>query len=118
MQVIRQWGTLLPTFAFSLGLTVVLECLIARIWRLRGRDYLLVLLVNLLTNPAVVYLHLLFRSLLPGMLPLWQIPLEAAAVVVEGFCYARVPSIRRSWWLAVAANLFSYSCGLCLHTLL
>lgn len=110
---------LLPTFALSLGLTLLLELLIARLCRLRGRDYLLVVLVNILTNPAVVYLDMVCAAWMPNGRDLWQIPLEAAAILTEGWCYARFArSVRRPWMFALVANAFSYGCGLLLNTLL
>lgn len=110
--------TLLPTFALSLGLTLILELALARLCRLRGRDYLLVILVNILTNPAVVYLDMVCATLMPNGRDLWQIPLEAAAIAVEGLCYARYArSICRPWTFALVANLFSYGFGLFLSAL-
>ena len=107
---------LLLTFASSLGLTLLLELLIARLCRLRGRDYLLVLLVNILTNPTVVYLDMVCASHVPNGRDLWQIPLEVAAILIEGWCYARYArSLRRPWMFALVANLFSYGCGLLLN---
>ena len=107
---------LLLTFAISLGLTLLLELLIARLCRLRGRDYLLVVLVNILTNPAVVYLDMVCASHVPNGRDLWQIPLEVAVILIEGWCYARYArSLRRPWMFALVANLFSYGCGLLLN---
>lgn len=107
---------LLYTFALSLGLTLLLELLLACLCHLRGRDLWLVMLVNILTNPAVVYLDLLCTAWLPHGRDLWQIPLEAAAILVEGWCYARYArAVRRPWMFALVANLFSYGCGLLLN---
>ena len=115
----KELTLLMPTFAISLGLTLILELLVARLCRLRGRDYLLVILVNILTNPAVVYLDMLCGTVFPNGNDLWQIPLEAAAIFIEGFCYARrARSIRRPWMFALVANLFSYGCGLLISTFL
>lgn len=109
----------LPTFALSLALTLVLELAVAGVCRVRRRDMLLVVLVNVLTNPAVVYLDMVCAALLPNGRDLWQIPLEAAAIAAEGWCYARFAhDIRRPWLLASVANIFSYTCGLLLQTLL
>ncbi len=110
---------LLPAFALSLGLTLLLELLVAGLCRLRGRDYLLLILVNILTNPAVVYLDMLCRNLIPDGRNLWQIPLEAAAILIEGFCYARFArSIRRPWMFALVANIFSYGVGLFINLMI
>ena len=110
---------LILTFLISLGLTLLLELLVARLCHLRGRDYLLVVLVNLLTNPAVVYLNMVCAAHLANGRDLWQIPLEIAAILIEGWCYARYArSIRRPWMFALVANVFSYGFGLLLNTLL
>ena len=46
------------TLAVSLGLTIVLEETFGWMWGVRNRwDMTLVVLVNVLTNPAVVYLY-------------------------------------------------------------
>lgn len=112
----KEW---ILTFAVSLGLTLLLELFLARLCRLRGRDYLLVILVNILTNPAVVYLDMVCAALIPNGRDLWQIPLEAAAILIEGWCYAKYArDIRRPWMFALAANLFSYGCGLLLNAYL
>ena len=109
---------ILPTFALSLGLTLILELAVALLCRLRGRDLLLVILVNILTNPAVVYLDMVCAARFPNGRDLWQIPLEAAAILVEGWCYAKYAhSVRRPWMFALVANVFSYSCGLLVQTL-
>lgn len=106
------------TFALSLGLTLLLELLVARLCHLRGRDYLLVILVNILTNPAVVYLDMVCASYFPNGRDLWQIPLEIAAILIEGWCYARhARSLRRPWTFALVANVFSYGFGLLLNTI-
>ncbi len=107
----------LHTFGASFLLTLLLELIIAMIFRMRGRDLLLFLLVNLLTNPAAVYIDTLFRSLFFDVSAFaWQIPTEAAVVAVEGWLYARSSvSLRSPWMFAVAANVFSYGLGLILN---
>lgn len=100
---------LLLSLSVSLGLTLVLELAFSLIWGLRSRDLMLVVLMNLLTNPAVVLLHHLLRS--------WpEVPvvivLEAAAILVEGLCCRyRGEHIRHPWRFALLVNLFSYGIG-------
>ncbi len=108
---------LLLTFGLSLSLTLVLELPIALLFRMRGRDLLLFLLVNLLTNPAAVYLSLLLNSLCPGVpLLLLQLPIEAAVVGAEGLLYAKLArSLRLPWLFALTANVFSYGIGLLIN---
>jgi len=98
-------------FAISLGLTLLLELPLAVLWGVRRRrDIQLAVLVNVLTNPAVVLLHALGCPALP---------LEAAAIAVEGVCYrACGEDIRRPYLLALCANVFSYGLGLVLALIL
>ena len=96
------------TFAISLGLTLLLEVPFAWLWGLRCRHNLTVaVLVNILTNPAVVLLKALGVPILL---------LEAAAIAVEGWCYQTCgEAVNRPWRLALLANVFSYSAGLVLN---
>ena len=111
---------LLPTFALSFVLTLLLELPIALLFRLRGRELSLFCLVNLLTNPAAVYLNFLLRSVLPARsVFLWQIPIELAVLAVEGYLYSRYSrSLIFPWIFAVSANVFSYAVGLVLSYVL
>ncbi len=111
--------TLLPTFALSLGMTLLLEGVVALLFRLRGREFLWFFLINLLTNPAAVYLNLLFCTLFPDRTVfLWQIPLEIAVVVAEALLYRAGTSLRRPWLFSLVANAFSYGLGLLLNLVL
>lgn len=101
----------ISTFAVSLGLTLLLELPFVYVWGLRSRyNLMLAVLVNVLTNPAVVLLH---------GLGIPALPLEIMAIAVEGFCYQkRGGGITRPFLLAFFANAFSYSIGLVLNCLL
>lgn len=100
---------LLYALVISLVLTLALELLFALLWGVRKKALLLVGLMNVLTNPAVVTLHFLCTRFLgwTGFLPV--LILEAAAVVVEGFCCRGV--IQKPWLFAFCINLFSYGVG-------
>ncbi len=112
--------SLLSVFAFSLGLTLVLEFPVALIFRMRGRDFPALVLVNLLTNPVAVYLNILLCNLFADTSVFaWQIPIEVAVVVTEGFLYSRISSSLHSPWVfAAVANVFSYGVGLILNLIL
>lgn len=102
----------------SLGLTLLFEGLFALLWGLRGRDLTLCMLVNLLTNPPLVFLVLCWRQFGPG--PGWlPVPLlEAAAVLAEGHIYRRDGEhIRRPLLFSLCANALSYSLGLLVNAL-
>ena len=99
----------------ALTLTLVLELSFALVWGVRKRGLVLVILMNILTNPAV---NLLWQLLyLVGWNTGWAlIALEAAVVVVEGFCCRGI--IRRPWLFALLVNAFSYGMGELLQFLL
>lgn len=106
----------MTVFAVSLGLTLLLELPVAYYWGLRSRhDLTVAVLVNVLTNPAVVLLNGLLSAT-----PWWavQLPLEAAAIAVEGFCYRHCgENIRRPYLLSLCANCISYGAGLALNVI-
>ena len=87
-------------FIFSLALTLVFEGAAALVWGLRRRDLLLLVLINILTNP-----------LFPG----WAVTvvLETGVVLVEGALYGRLGhAVSRPWLFALCANGFSFCMGL------
>ena len=100
---------LLHSLLISLLLTLVLELLFALIWGIRKRGLILIILMNILTNPAVVLLHFFCTVFLGWMGFLPVLILELAAIVVEGFCCRGM--IRKPWLFAFCINLFSYSIG-------
>ena len=103
----------LVSLGLSLGLTLAFELAFALLWGLRGRDLLLCCLVNLLTNPPVVLLALLWRHFGPN--PPWlPVPLlEAGAVLMEGRLYRRDGErVRRPFLFSLCANAFSFVLGL------
>lgn len=101
------------TLALSLGLTLAMELAFALLFGVRGQSLGLVALVNLLTNPVVVYLYfLLSHTLFLPRLAI-QLPLEVLAVLVEALCYRRCAgqSFRHPFAFSLGANLFSYTLG-------
>ena len=99
---------LLCSMAAALTLTLAAELIFALLWGLRKKELLLVILMNILTNPAVNLIYIL--SFLAG----WNTPvlillLEIGVVITEGFCCRSV--IRRPWLFVFLANGFSYGIG-------
>lgn len=109
-----------PVLTVSLGLTVVLEQWFGWMTGVRNRrDYLLIGLVNLLTNPTVVFIYYINIKYLGWNQTGVMAVLELGAVLAEGLCYrAAAVGIRRPWMFAAAANLFSFAAGAVLRTLL
>lgn len=114
-------------FCVSLSFTIVTELIVifCLSWLLKrceaplnGRKILLIILVNLLTNPPAVLLCWLGRVYLPES---WSLPVQVAVetvvVITEAYVYcsfARKPQweIKPPVLMAVAANLCSWLLGL------
>ncbi len=102
--MMQLWIQLIYSFFF----TLVLELPFVVFFRARKKDLLLFVLVNILTNPAVVLL-----SYLTGYNFGIQILLETVAVFVEGWYYKKYAGyIRRAMCCSLCANGFSYLAGI------
>lgn len=102
----------------SLALTLIFELIFACIYGVREKtDILWVILVNVLTNPAVVWLH--YRSRYDPQSPTGWITLglEIAAVLIEGFLYDRFSTVPRPYFFSLTANSFSYAIGALINAL-
>ena len=99
--------------AVSLGLTLIIELAFALCCKIRTpRDILLVVLVNLLTNPAVVLTSALLRERLSVSAVFIVLPLELSAGTIEGICYKyRAEQIKRPFLFSFCANALSYCLG-------
>ena len=97
----------------ALGLTLALELAFALLWGVKGRrDLILVVLVNVLTNPPVNLLFHLLADLrsLPALPVL--ITLEVSAVAVEWLYYRKTDNgIHHPLPFSLCANGFSYCAG-------
>ena len=106
---------MLKSLLLSLGLTLVLEGLYGLIWRLKERrDWLLLVAVNVVTNPIVVALYHLSNGH-------WLVvaALEVAAVLAEWLAYRRWGrETRPAFLFALCANCFSFFSGLLLSYLI
>lgn len=105
---------LLPGLAISLLMTLVLELAYALAWGIRDlHDLILTGLVNVLTNPVVVfiYYYVWFRKP-PVRQGAVTLVTEILAVVTEALLYKKFArTIRRPWLFALSANAFSYGVG-------
>lgn len=98
------------TFFISLFITLIIEMPVAFLFGARRKDLLLVVLINILTNPAVVLL-----SSLMGNQRTFQILLEIVVIFIEGCYYKKYSShIKYGFCLAATANILSYVAGLIL----
>ena len=79
---------MLRAMGLSLLLTELIELSAALLLKKR-EDMGFIALANLMTNPAVVYLSLLTKSLRPGLYPAAAAVTELFAVLAEGYAYKR-----------------------------
>lgn len=100
-------------FGVSLGLTLVIEGIVGLCFGLRSREQIILLvLVNVLTNPAAVWLH--------NAVGVPQIPIEISVVIIEYYVYRsfrKSHAIPRPLLLSVTANGVSWGLGLLLTLL-
>ena len=104
----------LLSLGLSLVLTLLLEGVFGLIWGVKGRrDWILLLLVNVVTNPIVVTLH----HLLGGWW-VWTLLLELWAVAAEWLAYRRWGrSTGPALLFSACVNCFSYFTGVILNFL-
>ena len=97
----------------ALAITLVLELIFAFAWGLRKHQLWIVILMNILTNPAANALYSFMTVYLgwPRLLP--AVALEIAVVITEGLCCRGL--IKKPWLFALFLNLFSYAAGLILQ---
>jgi hypothetical protein len=104
---------LLIALAISLALTLVFEMSFFYIVGKRNKkDLLLVIMVNVLTNPVVVLLYWLAYFYTNWNTVIVLIPLEAFAVLTEGYYYRKYgQGFKRPFLFSFAANAFSFTLG-------
>jgi hypothetical protein len=96
----------------SLSLTLVLELLFALVSGKRGKDLVLVCLVNVMTNPAVVLVYYLAVHFTAVPSAAVKAVLEILAVAAEAFIYkSRGAGFRRPLLFSLGANMLSFWIG-------
>jgi hypothetical protein len=104
---------LLISLVISLILTILFEELFAVIAGIRDRrDLLLLCLMNVITNPVVVFLYHLTAEFTELNLNIVVLFLETAAILTEGVYYKSYGrTFRHPFLFTVCANIFSYGIG-------
>ena len=104
---------ILPTLGISLVLTIILELIFAFIAGIRNKkDFMLVTLVNILTNPPVVLAYYLFTYYTMWNKVLILLPLEILAVLAEAYYYQSYgKNIHHPLLFSLFANGFSFVMG-------
>lgn len=103
----------------SLFLTIVLELLAAAVLGLRGRDLLLTIIVNMLTNPIVTSAFYILSGTTELPEQLIKAFLEIWAIVTEWLIYRKYGVyIKRPLLLSVGLNGFSFFSGMLINHLI
>lgn len=101
---------LLLSLGISLVMTVVIEFLLSLLWGLRGRDLILVVLMNGMTNPVAVFSYIVLQERIPSLGLV--VIIELLVTVAEGICcQTRGENIQHPWRFAAVLNLCSYTIG-------
>ncbi|MBQ8812902.1 MAG: hypothetical protein IJZ85_00165 [Lachnospiraceae bacterium] len=111
---------MLIALSLSLALTLLFEEAFALLRGLRVRsELLLVALVNVLTNPPLVFIHYITALYLPMTAPFVLLILEIAAVIIEWRCYYHYSDqIHHPFLFSLTANLFSFGLGCLINHLI
>ena len=112
------------SLVISLALTLSLE--VGFFWVVRliksqcnKKDLLLVVMVNILTNPAVVLLYWLAILYTNIDRVIILAPLEISAVFIEGYIYKKCGLyFRHPYVFSIAANAFSFGMGVFIQAIL
>lgn len=99
-------------------LTEAIEVPLARLWSVKGRDLLFVVLANVLTNPAVNVLYAAASVFTDLPTAAVLAVLELAAVAVEWLVYRSALDARRPLLLSLVCNAASFGAGLLLKFIL
>ncbi|MBQ7972354.1 MAG: hypothetical protein IJ291_02705 [Lachnospiraceae bacterium] len=110
------WISIFYMFAISLFLTILTEALVAFIWKVRSpKVFMLVVLVNVLTNPLLVLVNwtarIYFSCDYLVMLFLTEpVVFLAEALIYRSFSKIDSYAIKHPVWYGITAN--AVSCGL------
>lgn len=109
---------MLSSLLLSLGLTLLFETPLAALFGIRRpKDFLLVLLVNVVTNPPLVLTLNVLNRCRPALVgaPL-ILALELGAILTEWLLYRRCLEYRKlpPLFLSILLNTLSYTGGLLL----
>lgn len=108
-------SVVITSLAVSLLLTLIFE--IGFYFAVKNRtcnkkDLLLLVLVNVITNPVVVSVYWFVRLYTDWNVYLAIVPLEVGAVLVEGWYYKKYgQGFKRPYIFSLFANGFSYGLG-------
>lgn len=107
-------AAIISSMARALMLTLIFEMTFSLLCKIRDkRSFLVIGLVNLLTNPLVNAIYHAASANVNGiMLAAVTAVLEIAAVITEGLIYKDMTDIKKPMLFSLGANMFSFGLGL------
>lgn len=110
---------LLMILLISLTSTIFFEETVSLFWGIRNKkDILLILLVNIITNPLVVFIYYIFNHYNIGNPIITKLLLESVAIFAEGAYYRKYGvNIKRPFLFSFCCNVVSFGIGV-LYTIM
>ncbi len=100
----------------SFLLTLIIEYLIIKAFNLKKKIFIEILLVNLLTNPLLVFIINICYILNFKYILILEIILEILIIFIEGFVYSKILfDKKKSYLMSCTANIIAYIIGLLLY---
>lgn len=104
------------SIVLALTVTLALEMVFALAWGLRRQQLWMVVLMNILTNPAANAFYS-FMTVYLGWPRFWPaLILELAVITAEGLCCRDF--MEKPWSFVILVNTFSYTAGLLLQQII
>lgn len=107
---------MIKSLLVSLLLTIFVEEIIGFLLGIRGKyNFLVLILVNIITNPVIVYIANLLILLGRNAILIWLIPLlEVIVVIIEGLLFKKYLDYKKMnvYLLSFIMNLLSFCIGI------
>lgn len=110
--------TLISSLIKSFVLTILIEYVIIKLIFLKKKVFIPVVLVNMLTNPLVVYIYNIMSFYSFEHKNIILIILEALVIIVEGYIYKYLleVNIRKAIIISFISNAIAYFIGALIST--
>ena len=108
---------IISSLIISFVLTIIVEYIIVKLLHIRKKVFIPVLLVNILTNPLVVYIYNIMKLYSFVYKDIILIFLELLVIIVESHIYKYLLEInwKESLKISFISNIIAYLIGLLLN---
>lgn len=107
---------IINSLVISLLLTIIIEYFIIKIFNIKDKVFIDVILVNILTNPILVFTINICNVYGFKYTKILEIVLEFIVIFVEGYVYTKIifDNSKKAYFLSAIANVSAYIIGLIL----